>query len=426
MGSCRARGRRLHDAAERPPLAVAVLNRTELEASPLADLHAIAAELGVEGFRRLRREELVGAIVEHADGEGADAEGAGADGERDGAGDESTGEDAGRRARTGGRRGRRGRAAEAERPDSGERPRAGRGGRRPRADEGDEGGAPSGEETTEPRAGVLDVLPNGGGFLRREGFGHGRDDVHVSPAQIRRCELRPGDEVAGPVRSPRRSERHPSLVRVETVNGEPAEPPAERPRFEDLPPAYATEHLTALEELASVPFGKGSRVAIVNPPGAEGGVLLRRLLGALSEAHSELEVTVALAGSRPEDVSAWRAGDTHVVGGGADGSIDDQSVAAELALERSKRVAERGGHALLAVDSLEAMAPDAARRVFAAARRLHGAGSLTVIGTLALSDELARLATTRIVLEPAGGARGEEPSALAATSGTARADLLSG
>ena len=107
MGSCRARGRRLHDAAERPPLAVAVLNRTELEASPLADLHAIAAELGVEGFRRLRREELVGAIVEHADGEGADAESAGADGERDGAGDESTGagdestgEDAGRRART--------------------------------------------------------------------------------------------------------------------------------------------------------------------------------------------------------------------------------------------------------------------------------------------------------------------------------------
>jgi hypothetical protein len=80
----------------------------------------------------------------------------------------------------------------------------------------------------------------------------------------------------------------------------------------------------------------------------------------------------------------------------------------------------------LAVDSLEAMAPDAARRVFAAARRLHGAGSLTVIGTLAMSDELARLATTRIVLEPAGGARGEEPSALAATSGTARADLLSG
>ena len=403
---------------------MAVLNRTELEASPLADLHAIAAELGVEGFRRLRREELVAAIVEHAEGVGG--EGTADDGERDGAGEASAGEDAGRRPRTGGRRGGRGRAPEAERPETGDRPRGGRGGRRPRSDEGDEEGSSSAEEPTEPRTGVLDVLPNGGGFLRGEGFGHGRDDVHVSPAQIRRCELRPGDEVGGPVRAPRRSERHPSLVRVETVNGEPAEPPAERPRFEDVPAAYATERLTAPEELASTPFGKGSRVAIVDPPGAEGGVLLRRLLGAISEAHPEVEVTVALARARPEDVSTWRAGAVRVVGGGADGSIDDQSVAAELALERAKRVAERGGDALLAVDSLEAIAPDAARRVFAAARRLDGAGSLAVVATLALSDELARLATTRIVLEPAGGARGEEPGALAATSGTARADLLSG
>ena len=82
---------------------MAVLNRTELEASPLADLHAIAAELGVEGFRRLRREELVAAIVEHAEGVGG--EGTADDGERDGAGEASAGEDAGRRPRTGGRRG---------------------------------------------------------------------------------------------------------------------------------------------------------------------------------------------------------------------------------------------------------------------------------------------------------------------------------
>ena len=407
-----------------------VLDRDELERSPLADLHAIAAELGVEGFRRLRRDDLVLAIVEHAgDGETSTEPG------RDTA---APGEDSGRRRRSGGGRGGR-RPAEGDRPDADEeRPARRRGGRgrserpdrepaarpSPRPDRETEPADDEPETETEPRTGVLDVLPNGSGFLRSETLAPDRGDVHVSPAQIKRCELRPGDEVAGPVRAPRRSERHPSLVHVETVNGAPAEPPPERAPFSTPTPAYATERLTAPDELAAAPFGKGSRVALVDPPGGEANALLRRMVAELRESHPELSVTVALAGVRPEDAAHWRAGEVAVVGGAADGSIDEQSQAAELALERAKRLVEGGGHAVVVVDSLEAIAPDAARRIFAAARNHEGSGSLTVIGTLAVSDELARLATTRIVLEPGAGARGDDPPTVSPNSSTVRADLL--
>ncbi|MBA3421020.1 MAG: hypothetical protein H0U12_03870, partial [Thermoleophilaceae bacterium] len=327
--------------------------------------------------------------------------------------------------RTGRGRGRRGggaeRPAEASAPTAEETEAA-----EPQVPEAEETAEPEPDPEAELRAGVLDTLPNGSGFLRGAALAPDRDDVHVSPAQIRRCELRSGDEIAGPVRPPRRSERHFSLMRVETVNGAPAEPPTERPDFDSLSPAYATERLAAPEELAAVPFGKGSRVAVIDPPGAEGGLLLRRLVPALAERHPELRLAVALAGVRPEDAVEWRRGEIPVVGGGADGSIDDQSQAAELALARAKRVAEGGGDALLVVDSLEAIAPDAARRVFAAARRLDGAGTLTVIATLAVSDELARLATTRIVLEAAAGTRGDEMPTVSAVSDAVRADLLGG
>ena len=117
--------------------------------------------------------------------------------------------------------------------------------------------------------GVLDVLTNGSGFLRLDAAGQSRDDVYVSPAQIRRCELRAGDEVSGPVRPPRRNERHPSLVRVETVNGADAEPPEERPWFGDLTPVFPTERLAAPAAFEAAPFGHGSRVAVSGP--ARGG-----------------------------------------------------------------------------------------------------------------------------------------------------------
>ncbi len=263
---------------------------------------------------------------------------------------------------------------------------------------------------------MLDILPNGSGFMRPDPFAHSRDDVYVSPAQIRRCELRAGDEITGPVRPPRRSERYPSLVRVDNVNGSNPEPPAERARFEHLTPVFASERLPAPEGLDAAPYGKGSRVAIAGPPGAGATTMLRQIVGTLAESQPDLAPIVVLAGVRPEEVTEWRrdAGVT-VAGGAFDGSVEEQAQIAEMAIERAKRAVEAGRDAVVAIDSLDSLPPSVARRVFGAARRAEEGGSLTVVAVTGEAPEPLRVATTRIVLE--GGAAGP-------ASGTIRADLL--
>lgn len=398
---------------------MAILDRKELEQSPLADLHAIASELGVEGYRRLRKAELIDALMGD-EGGGDAAEAADSDAEPE--------PEPKRRPARGGRGGRSRRggrlhgegatdddgpadAAESE-PDDEPEPR----GRAARAEEPE-------PEPAEVRSGVLDVLPNGSGFMRPDPFAHTRDDVYVSPAQIRRCELRPGDTISGPVRSPRRSERYPSLVHVETVNGEGADPPPERPRFEDLTPVFAAERLTPPDGLDAPPFGKGSRVAVGGPPGSGITTLLRRIALTLAASHPDVELTVLLAGVRPEEVTEWRRdSEVAIVGGAFDRPVDEQAQAAEVAVERAKRRAESGGHAAIVLDSLDALPPAVARRVFGAARALEEGGSLTVIASTGLAGEPLRLATTRIVLEPGDTSPG--PPQLASASGTLRSDRL--
>src|SRR5947209_7695505 len=325
-----------------------ILARDELEQSQISDLHAIASELGIEGYRKLRREELIDAIVAGSGDE--------APPRRDGGGEPS----GGRRGRRGGRR--RSAAAESDEP--------------PPPQE-----APEPEEPEEVRTGVLDVLPNGSGFVRAKPFAHSNDDVYVSPAQIRRCELRAGDVVAGPVRKPRRSERHPSLVRVDEINGGPADPLPERSRFEELTATFAREPLKLPDELERARFGKGSRVAIGGPPGAGTTTLLRRIAHALADA-GDVELTVVLAGARPEEVTEWSREERLTVAGGSfDRPVDEQAQAAEVAVERAKRAAEAGRHAAVVIDSLDALPAGAARRVFGAARATEEAGSVTVVAS---------------------------------------------
>jgi transcription termination factor Rho len=378
-----------------------VLDRKELEESPLSDLHAIASELGIEGYRRLRREELIDAL--------AGSKGGGAKPKDEASGDE---EEKPRRTR----RTRRPRSAKSEdKPDE-------KASAEPAAEPEAE---PEPDDEHEVRQGVLDILPNGSGFMRPDAFVHSRDDVYVSPAQIRRCELRAGDSIEGPVRSPRRNERHPSLVRVDKVNGADAEQPAERPRFEDLTPVFPTQALTTPDGLDAAPFGRGSRVAVGGPPGSGITTLLRRIVLGLKAAHDDLEVVVVLAGVRPEEVTEWRRdSDVTVAGGGFDRPVDEQAQAAESAVERGKRAAEAGGHAVVVVDSLDALPPAAARRVFGAARATEEAGTLTVVASTGTAGEPLRQATTRIVLEAPETASGPHPPKLAAASGTLRADLL--
>ena len=399
---------------------MAILDRAELERSPLADLHTIANELGVEGYRALRRDELIDALLKQGGGDAGAGAGNGAPAE-----DEA--EPARRpRSRSRGGRGRRPRGG----PPAGDDDAAEAG---PRTDDAAEAGAAAGEDahpgeaedgaesSDEQRGGVLDVLPNGSGFMRPDPFVHSRDDVYVSPAQIRRCELRAGDEIGGPVRAPRRSERYPSLVRVESINDGPADPPPERRRFEDGTPIFASERLPAPEELGAAPFGRGSRVAVGGPPGSGITTLLRRIAGELAKVD-ELDLTVVLAGVRPEEVTEWRREESlRVVGGAFDRPVDEQAQAAEIAVERGKRRAESGGHAAVVIDSLDALPPATARRVFGAARCLEEGGSLTVIASTGLAAEPQRQATTQIVLEADGG----DAPRLAPASGTLQAERLS-
>jgi transcription termination factor Rho len=385
---------------------MSVLDRKELEQSPLADLHTIASELGVEGFRRMRKDDLIKAILA-----GSDDSDDGELPERDRAAEaeavveESAGEG----------------VAEAEadsepddepEPDE-EEPEPEEEESEPDDEEPEPEPEPAAEEDV--RSGVLDVLPNGSGFMRADPFSHSRDDVYVSPAQIRRCELRAGDEISGPVRPPRRSERYPSLVRIDTVNGQAPEPPADRPRFEQLTAVFATERLPSPDGLDSAPFGKGSRVAVAGPPGAGATSLLRRIVSSL--AGGSLEPVVVLAGVRPEEVTEWRRESGITVAGGAfDGSMDEQAQVAEMAVERAKRAVEQGRDAVIVVDSLDSLPGGVARRVFGAARKAEEGGSLTVIAATGESSDPLRVATTRIVLD--GGS-------VAPASGTTRADLLS-
>jgi transcription termination factor Rho len=409
---------------------MSVLNRNELADSPLADLHQIASELGVEGYRAMRKDDLIGAIL-GASG-GADEPGGEVVAVADAEPDEDTSEDTSEGTSEDTSEGTsEGTSEDTSEGTSEEEPdevpaeealeerqlrRAGASGSR----------APAGEEEPEVvedeisdaeiATGVLDVLANGSGFIRLDPAGQSRDDVYVSPAQIRRCELRAGDELSGPARGPRRSERHPSLVRVESVNGAPAEPVEERPWFADLTPVFPSHKLSAPKALKDAPFGRGSRVAIAGPPGAGATMLLREMASELS-GDEQLGVQVVLAGALPEEVTEWRRTEgLEVAGGGFDRSPDAQAQAAELAVERAKRRVERGGHAVVLVDSLEALPAGARRRVFGAGRATEEGGTLTVIAAVGGEREPLRWATTRAVLGPDGK--------LAPESGTVRADAL--
>ena len=362
---------------------MSVLQRKELDDSPLADLHAIASEIGIEGYRAMRRDDLVKAILKS---QGVDDETSDVRPQTSEAGPEPPQEDP--------------EDPKDEQPEPKEEKRAP-------------------EPEGDPVAGVLDVLPNGSGFLRTDEA----DDVYISPAQIRRCELRAGDEVAGPSRPARRNERHPSLVRVETVNGRDAEPPEERPLFGDLTPVNPTERLTGPAGLDSVPFGKGSRVAIGGAPGAGATRLLREVVAVVADKHPDVSLSVVLVGARPEELTDWTRGDGAAVSGGSfDRSSEAQAQAAELAVERAKRVVERGGDALVVIDSLESLPAGVARRVIGSARTIEEGGSLTVIAATGYASEPQRQASTRVALE-APDVKGE-PQLSESRSGTLRADLL--
>lgn len=403
-----------------------VLDRSELQASPLSDLHLIADQIGLEGFRRLRKADLIDAIL-------------GEKGEDSGASDESSAEASERRAparRSRGSRTRRGGSAakasaeakstvedDEEPPAASDRAPAARRGR----------GRSDREKPTDPERsaeGVVEVLGNGSAFLRVEPPEPSDDDVYISAAQVRRCELVSGDRVTGPVRTPRRSERYSSLVRIDTINGQSADAVAEGTRYEDLPVSYPSERfefdsedptLKAIEWLT--PLGRGSRAVIVGGARAGKTETLRLILGALA-GREGLETTLVLAGARPEEVGGWQQGALAPVATLTfAASPDAQGQAVEAAIEAAKRVASRGGDAIVLIDCLDGLHPHSARKALAAARNLSEAGSLTVIATAArpFGGE-----TTVIALDAVRAGTGRLPALDLVASGALKPDLLVG
>jgi transcription termination factor Rho len=247
---------------------------------------------------------------------------------------------------------------------------------------------------------------------------------------VRRCELVSGDRVSGPVRRPRRSERYPSLVRVDTINGAPAEEVAEGTPYDELPCAFPSVRfelgsddptLKAIEWLT--PIGRGSRVVITGGPRAGKTEALRRLAGALGGGEG-LELSLVLIGVRPEETAEWKAGPVEPAAAlTLAASGDAQAHALERAVETAQRIAARGGHAVLLADTLDGVAPSAARKALAAARAIVDGGSLTIIATATkpIGGE-----TTVIGLDATRTAARNFPALDLAASGTLRPELLVG
>src|SRR3954451_13146462 len=393
-----------------------VLDPSALADSPLADLHLLANELGVDGFRRLRKADLIDAIVAKQAGEDYVApESAPAPARAE---DDEDAAARGRRGRRGGRgRGRRDEDEDDAAPARAERPaRGGRGGKQ----------ADRPEPEDKEVEGVVELLGNGSAFVRLTPGETGDDDVYISAAQVKRCELVSGDRVSGPMRTPRRSERFPSLVRVDTINGRPADEVAEGTRFDELPVAWPAERFELGSEDVTVkaiewltPFGKGSRVVVCGPARAGKSGTVKRLAGALS-GRDGLDVSVVLAGVRPEEIGDW-ADPLGAVSFAA--PADAQAQAVEHAIEQGRRVAARGGDAVVIVDSLGGLAPHAAKRALAAARNIENGGSLTVIAT---APEPFGGETTVIALDAPATALRRFPALDLAHSGTLRSELLVG
>jgi transcription termination factor Rho len=430
---------------------MAVLERSELEASPLADLHAIADQVGLDGFRRLRKADLIDSILNRmGGGEGGTAEPA-QDAEPEPAQDAEPREPGTRRRRGGrSRRARTGGEHEAEGDLDGEgegsrssapsaarrsRGRGERGERAARAgtarEESDESGGREERGREERTAeGVVELLGNGSAFLRVDPPEPSDEDVYISAAQVRRCELVSGDRVTGPVRTPRRSERYPSMAKVDTINGASAEAVADGPRYDDLPVAHPDKRLEldaneptlkAIEWLT--PLGLGSRAVIVGPSRAGKSETLRRIAGALA-GREGLEVSVVLAGVRPEEIADWQQGPlapTAALNFGA--SPDVQGQAVEHAIDTARRVAVRGSDAVVLIDGLEGLHPHVARRALCAARNLAQSGSLTVIAT---ASHPVGGESTVIALDAALTGSGRLPALDLASSGTLRPELLVG
>jgi len=263
--------------------------------------------------------------------------------------------------------------------------------------------------------GVLEILPEGYGFLRSPDWNYlyGPDDIYVSPSQIKRFDLRTGDSINGQVRPPKEGERYLALLKVEVVNGDEPEKAKHRIAFDNLRPRYPDQRIRlerkdnnlsmrVLDILA--PLGKGQRALISSPPKAGKTMLLQALANSITENHPEVVLIVLLIDERPEEVTDMEENvNAEVISSTFDEPADRHVQVADMVIEKAKRLVEHGKDVVILLDSItrlarahnvvvphsgkilsggvDANALHKPKRFFGAARNIEGGGSLTIIGT---------------------------------------------
>jgi transcription termination factor Rho len=272
--------------------------------------------------------------------------------------------------------------------------------------------------------GVLEVLPDGFGFLRAPDYNYlpGPDDIYVSPSQIRRFDLQTGDTVSGQIRPPKEGERYFALIKVEAVNFEAPDQARDKLFFENLTPLYPQERLkleTAGENLAGrvmdlmTPIGKGQRGLIVAPPRTGKTMLLQSIAQSITANHPEVYLIVLLIDERPEEVTDMqRSVDGEVISSTFDEPAQRHVQVAEMVIEKAKRLVEHKKDVVILLDSitrlarayntvippsgkvlsggLDSNALQKPKRFFGAARNIEEGGSLTIMAT-ALVDTGSRM-----------------------------------
>ena len=279
---------------------------------------------------------------------------------------------------------------------------------RQRQDRGGRGG----EELVQ--SGILDVLPDGFGFLRTGGYSQSKGDVYVSTSQIKRFNLRRGDYIVGQIRPARDGEKYPAMVRIETINGREPQKGRWRPNFDDLTPLYPMERLRLEWKPNDIaprvidlvaPIGKGQRGLVVSPPKAGKTTILKQIAQSIAANYPEVKLMVLLADERPEEVTDWQRSvkEAEVVASTFDQPAENHTAVAELVLERVKRLVEAGEDVVVLLDGITRLsraynlaAPASGRilsggvdsaalyppkKFFGAARNIENGGSLTILAT---------------------------------------------
>lgn len=316
--------------------------------------------------------------------------------------------------------------------------------------------------------GVLEVLPDGFGFLRSPIYNYypSPEDIYVSPAQIRRFDLKKGDTVLGTIRPPKEKEKYFALLKIDAINNEPPEKAKERVSFENLTPLYPDKRLvmeTSKDMLSSrvldlaAPIGKGQRGLIVAPPRTGKTVLLQNIANSIAINHPEVVLIVLLIDERPEEVTDMqRLVKGEVISSTFDEEPERHVQIAEMVLEKARRLVEYGKDVVILLDSItrlarayntvqphsgkiltggvDASALHKPKRFFGAARNIEGGGSLTILGTALIEtgsrmeevifEEFKGTGNMELVLDRRLADRRTYPAIDLIKSGTRKEELL--